>query len=364
LYPHSNSTLSAYLKKPRFRYSKSSLSAYLKNPRFSHSDSSLSAYLKKPRFPRSNSSLSAYLKNPRLRTRASVTLAVAAATAGLSAASATASGQPWSASLNSMAQAGHGGTGSAAEAGTSLSDAMLGPASQQAAPQNGGQTSQAGNAQLTARQNSANASASQALPGSLRILRPIPAHHATNAQHPAAARKPATPVMAAHPKPAPRRPAAVQAPAKPYTIYDSVTPTEIPSSGQDVATYANGSYQASWSELRGRHDVLWIDTNGSDPGCNVLDVEPGDATPTGAAQWVQQRLTMYPNANAIVYTMLSEWQQVKDAVGTLPSQMQSHVQYWIADPTGIPHMVPGADATQWYWGPNYDMTAALPQFND
>jgi hypothetical protein len=290
-----------------------------------------------------------------------VTLAVAAAAGGLSAAGA-ADGQPWSASLNSMAQVRNGSAVTVAEAGTSVSDGMLGPASQQAAPRNGKQVPQAGHAQLAARQNSVNsstgASASWALPGSLRILQPLPTHHATHAQHRAAGRK-----LAAHAKPA-RRPAPVQAPAKPYTIYDSVTPTEIPASGQDVATYANGSYQASWSELRGRHDVLWIDTNGSDPSCNVLDVEPGDATPSGAAQWVEERLTSHPNDIAIVYTMLSEWQQVKDAVGSLPGQMQSHVQYWIADPTGIPHIVPGSDATQWYWGPDYDMTAALPQFND
>jgi hypothetical protein len=141
-------------------------------------------------YPHSNSVLSAYLKNPRFRTRASATLAVAAAAAGLSAAGATVGGQPWSASLNSMAQARHGSTGTAAEAGTNVSGAMLGPASQRAASPNGKQAPQAGHAQLAARQNSANgsrgASAGQALPGTLRTLQPVPAHHAARAQHPAA----------------------------------------------------------------------------------------------------------------------------------------------------------------------------------
>jgi hypothetical protein len=140
-----------------------------------------------------------------------------------------------------------------------------------------------------------------------------------------------------------------------------VSPREIPS-GRQIATYANGYYQASWSELRGRHNVLWIDTNGSDPAANVLDVEPGDATPYGAAQWVQHRLSAQPHSVAIVYTMRSEWQQVKDNVGHLPGWMQSKVRYWIADPTGVPHVVPGSSATQWYWGNSYDITTANPDF--
>ena len=40
--------------------------------------------------------------------------------------------------------------------------------------------------------------------------------------------------------------------------------------------------------------------------------------------------------------------------------MQHQVRWWIADPTGVPHVVPGAQATQWYWGHNYDISTALP----
>jgi hypothetical protein len=171
---------------------------------------------------------------------------------------------------------------------------------------------------------------------------------------------------------APARPARVQAarprtaraqaaPAAPYLIYDSVLPTAIPAN-QRVATYADGPFAASAATVAGRGPVLWIDTNGSDPAASALDVEPGDATPAGAAQWVNQKLTAQPNSLAIVYTMLSDWQQVKDNVATLPGWMQSRVRYWIADPTGVPHVVPGANATQWYWGSTYDITTANPGF--
>ena len=108
--------------------------------------------------------------------------------------------------------------------------------------------------------------------------------------------------------------------------------------------------------------MLWIDTNGSDPHASALDIEPGDATPTMAAGWVRAKLSANPHALARLYTMQSEWPAVQAAVATLPPQMRSHVRYWIADPTGYPHMVPGADATQWYWGSGYDITTATPRF--
>jgi hypothetical protein len=175
--------------------------------------------------------------------------------------------------------------------------------------------------------------------------------------------KPAADKTAA--KPAPAKHAAAKAakheagPTKPYPIYDSVTPSSLPH-GKAAAVYTNGAYAASPAQVAGHKSVLWIDTNGSNPGANVLDVEPGDATPAGAAAWVQQRLDKHPDSLAIVYTMQSSWQDVKDNVAHLPKWQQDKVRYWIADPTGVQHMVPGADATQWYWGANIDISMANP----
>jgi hypothetical protein len=108
--------------------------------------------------------------------------------------------------------------------------------------------------------------------------------------------------------------------------------------------------------------VVWIDTTGFDPAASVLDVEPGDATPVQAANWARIRLTANPNALARIYTMESQWSAVRAAVATLPYRMQSHIRWWIADPTGVPHLVPGSDATQWYWGNSYDLSTASPRF--
>ena len=52
--------------------------------------------------------------------------------------------------------------------------------------------------------------------------------------------------------------------------------------------------------------------------------------------------------------MQAEWRQVKDTVAGLPA--------WIADPTGVPRMVAGSNATQWYWDNSYDSTTANPGF--
>ena len=150
-------------------------------------------------------------------------------------------------------------------------------------------------------------------------------------------------------------------PKKPFLIYDSVTPSAIPAH-RPVATYATGAYAVQASQVAGHHPVLWIDTNGSDPHASVLDVEPGDATPTTAASWAFHRLKEDPHAVARIYTMRSEWPATQAAIHGLPSWMRSHIRWWIADPTGVPHVVPGSDATQWYWGPHYDITTANPRF--
>ncbi len=198
-----------------------------------------------------------------------------------------------------------------------------------------------------------------------------PARH-TPARHPAPARAAGRrphgmrPASSPHRASAARRPAAAarrHAPARtarPYLIYDSVTPGAIPAHHL-VATYATGGYAVPAAQVAGRR-VLWIDTNGSDPHASALDIEPGDATPTMAAGWVRAKLTADPHALARLYTMQSDWPAVQAAVATLPPQMRAQVRYWIADPTGYPHMVPGADATQWYWGSSYDITTATPRF--
>jgi len=186
---------------------------------------------------------------------------------------------------------------------------------------------------------------------------PAKAGPAKSAQHKVAA-------AAAHKSSAQgHQPAAANAQAskaKPYLIYDSVVPQAIPA-GQVVATYSTGAHPIPASAVAGRRTVIWIDTLGTDPsGSNELDIEPGCASPSQAAGWVRARLTAHPNATAILYSSISEWSEIRADVGSLPVWMRAKIRWWIADPTGSPHMVPGAQATQWYWGSSYDISTALP----
>jgi hypothetical protein len=178
------------------------------------------------------------------------------------------------------------------------------------------------------------------------------------AQHPG--RKAAVRQPARHGHPAVVRHPAQAAPAKPYLIYDSVLPTAIPANST-VATYATGPYAATLSQVAGRQ-VIWIDVYGTDYGASALDVEPTDATPDQAASWAYHRLSLHPTELAHIYTNISEWPQVQAACARLPGWMQSHIRWWIADPTGVPHVVPGSDATQWYWGSSYDISTATARF--
>jgi len=180
------------------------------------------------------------------------------------------------------------------------------------------------------------------------------AHRSGYGQHPATA-------APAAPRGPRRRHAAAPAPAQPFLVYDSVTPQTIPGNPV-VATYADGPNPDTPAMVAGRTNVIWISITGYDYNASALDIEPGCASPSQAANWVSQRLRIHPHGVAILYTMISDWSAVQANVASLPSWMQSHIRWWIADPTGTPHIVPGSQATQWYWGPNYDISTALPGF--
>jgi hypothetical protein len=125
--------------------------------------------------------------------------------------------------------------------------------------------------------------------------------------------------------------------------------------------YATGGRPAQPSELAGRGPVLWIDVVGTDPAADVVDVEPGCVAAAAVPGWVTQRLTAHPGALAIIYTTIGEWATVRAEIAGLPAAMRVQVRWWIADPTGYAHVVPGSDATQWYWGSSYDISTATPR---
>jgi hypothetical protein len=146
-----------------------------------------------------------------------------------------------------------------------------------------------------------------------------------------------------------------------YQFYDSVIPNAIPPHHL-IATYATGGHPTPPAAVAGRGPILWIDVDGSDPAASALDIEAGTVPASVAPVWVRQKLSAQPKALAVLYTSISEWPAVQAAVAPLPSWMRSRIRWWIADPTGYQHIVPGSDATQWYWGSGYDISTATSRF--
>jgi hypothetical protein len=294
--------------------------------------------------------------------------AAVAGAAGLITAIVTLSGAaPWSGGASPTADGMHDPnvSGHSSQFGSALTNTAKSAANDAATRNNStgnGQKATTSAAPTPARSTSA-ASAPAALPAAKPATAALPTAKPTTAKpkpttaKPTTAAKPTTSKVAASAQPS-QKPAAKAV----WTLfYDSVEPGAIPS-GAQVATYSDGPYAQSAASLAGRGNIMWIDVNGGDINADALDVEPGDATPAGAAAWVSAKLTADPSSTPIVYTFKNDWGQVMDDIDALPTWMHSHVKYWIADPNGSPHILPGSDATQWYWGATYDMSSALPGF--
>lgn len=130
------------------------------------------------------------------------------------------------------------------------------------------------------------------------------------------------------------------------TMYDSVTASAIPRTAEMVAGYLPPSRYA-WSPgdwaLFPRAAKVRIAIFASVNDGHVLDVEPGDATPSQAPDWVQMRRRA-GLAHPTVYCNLSTWDQVRSE---FQRQGVREPHYWIARYDGVAAMIPGAVAKQY-----------------
>jgi hypothetical protein len=147
------------------------------------------------------------------------------------------------------------------------------------------------------------------------------------------------------------------------TLYDSTNPSLIPS-GPYLAGYINGLYPSYYQIVINNptSDVLSItvkakNSDGSYVAADILDIENGDATPDEAPGWTQ---AMRALRRPIIWNYCSR-------LGTWPDTKAAYVSlgvpapdYWIADYTGQPHLVPGSFSTQWTDHDNdYDISQTL-----
>ena len=127
------------------------------------------------------------------------------------------------------------------------------------------------------------------------------------------------------------------------TCYDSTTPSQIPTSAPIVAGYIDGLYKwsaADWARFPGQH--VTISVFGA-AGAQVADVERGDLTPQQGANWARAEIAA--GRRPTIYSDKSTWPTVVQMLGA-DARL---VDWWAADPTGTPHLVPGSVCTQYAW---------------
>jgi len=151
-------------------------------------------------------------------------------------------------------------------------------------------------------------------------------------------------------------------------MFDSTVPSNIPArKATHIAVYYNGLYKADPTEVSRLFPtarIYWIDVLGTAPKqCSILDIETGDANPNMVPDWVEARLEDEPNWLCRLYSNLSTWPDVKAFAGKLPVVQRAQIRYWIANPTEKAHLVPGSDATQYFWGATYDLSQLGPRWD-
>ena len=138
-------------------------------------------------------------------------------------------------------------------------------------------------------------------------------------------------------------------------LRDSSTFADIPLAGTDiVAVYRTGHVGvATPAQVKARFGdipVCWIDVLGTDPTCDVLDVEPGDADVTTAVGWVKAKLALKPSYPPIIYCDRSHLTPLFNAMNAAGLQIATHFRLWIATLDGTTKTVPdmtGVTAVQW-----------------
>ncbi len=149
-------------------------------------------------------------------------------------------------------------------------------------------------------------------------------------------------------------------------MYDSDRPWLVPASAAVLAFYGTGLYAADRATVQREHphtSLLAIDAVNTDPGgCSIADVERFDMKPSDLLDWVPRRLRAHPGSLARVYCDKSTWPEAQYYVGQLAEAERGAVRWWIADPTGTAHQLDGADAVQWFWGQDWDISTVEQRF--
>ncbi len=138
------------------------------------------------------------------------------------------------------------------------------------------------------------------------------------------------------------------------TMYDSITPGDIPVSATLVAGYVDGRW-ANIAAMRKRfpHATVVTIAVAHTTRAMVADVEQGDMSPASAVSWARDTMHDVPNTELTIYANTSTWPSIKSAFKAAGVSLP---QWWAAHYTGKPHLEPGSIATQYADPGPYDLS--------
>jgi hypothetical protein len=129
------------------------------------------------------------------------------------------------------------------------------------------------------------------------------------------------------------------------TMYDSVNAQSIPADAQVAAGYVDGSWPSFNAVVQRTPNAQHVSiTTRSTHGVRVCDVESGDDTPQQGAQWAKDEIAA--GRRPTLYCNRSTWFACVSALQAV-GVAQGDVDWWIADWTGLPHLLSGTVATQY-----------------
>jgi len=145
------------------------------------------------------------------------------------------------------------------------------------------------------------------------------------------------------------------------TMYDAVDVAAIPKDATIVAGYVDGNWPTYGALVKAFPNAQRVSiTTIGVIGAMVGDCETGDLTPQTAAEWAKARLQT--GRRPCIYYARSNAQAVGAALAAVGVAV-GDVDFWVADWTGVAHLVPGSVATQYSdprtSGGNFDISETI-----
>lgn len=137
------------------------------------------------------------------------------------------------------------------------------------------------------------------------------------------------------------------------TMYDSTDAAMLPAGAPLYAGYIDGDWPSAGAIIARfpEADVVTITVLGA-LGAKVADCEPGNLTPAAAANWADTEIR--GGRRPTIYCDVADEPAVAAELAAWELAFGDQVDWWAADWTGVPHLVPGSVATQWESSAGYD----------